>query len=54
MANAPLTSPDDDTIVEIVKAAINSGRRATFYLTSAQSIAVRSWFFTPEAESRGA
>ena len=33
---------DDDTIVEMVKEAINSGRRATFYLSSAQSYAVRS------------
>jgi hypothetical protein len=33
---------DDDTIVEMVKEAINSGNRATFYLSSAQSYAVRS------------
>jgi hypothetical protein len=39
---------DDDTIVEMVKEAITSGRRATFFLSSAQSSAVRSWFFTPE------
>jgi hypothetical protein len=39
---------DDDTVVEMVKEALNSGRRATFYLSSAQSDAVRSWFLTPE------
>ena len=39
---------DDDIIVEMVKEAINSGRKATFYLSSAQSNAVRSWFFAPE------
>ena len=39
---------DDDTIVEMVKEAITSGRKATFYLSSAQSNAVRSWFFAPE------
>ena len=39
---------DDDTIVEMVKEAITSGRTATFFLSSAQSNAVRSWFFTPE------
>jgi hypothetical protein len=39
---------DDDTIVEMVKDAIISGRRATFYLSSTQSDAVRSWFFTQE------
>jgi hypothetical protein len=37
---------DDDTIVDMVKEAINSGRRATFYLSSAQSNAVRSWFLS--------
>jgi hypothetical protein len=45
MANSPhshLDAVDDDTIVEMVKEAINSGKRATFYLSSAQSDAVRS------------
>jgi ethanolamine ammonia-lyase large subunit len=51
MANAPVISADDDTIVEIVKDAINSGRHATLYLSSAQSSAVRSWLLTPEADS---
>jgi hypothetical protein len=48
MANAPHTSAYDDTIVDMVKHAISSGRKATFYLTSAQSNAVRAWFLTPE------
>jgi hypothetical protein len=61
MANSPLShleavlnsgkaiiSADDDTIVALVKETIDSGRKATFYLSSAQSDAVRSWFFTPE------
>ena len=39
---------DDDTVLEMVREAINSGSRATFYLSSAQSEAVRSWFLTPE------
>jgi hypothetical protein len=51
MATAPTISADDDTIVEIVKDAINSGRSATLYLSSAQSIAVRSWLLTPEGDS---
>jgi hypothetical protein len=51
MVNATLDSADDDAIVEIVKEAINNGKRATLYLTSAQSIAVRSWLLTPEADS---
>ncbi|MFG1932295.1 hypothetical protein ACGFK1_16890 [Mycobacterium sp. NPDC048908] len=51
MVNASAIPADDDTIVEIVKDAINSGRRATLYLTSEQSIAVRSWLLTPEADS---
>jgi hypothetical protein len=51
MANAPLVSADDDTIIEIVKDAINSGRRATLQLSSAQSIAVRSWLLTPEGDA---
>jgi hypothetical protein len=51
MANAPIISADDDTIVEIVKDAINSGRSATLYLSSAQSLAVRSWLLTPEGDS---
>ena len=45
MANSThshLEAVDDDTIVEMVKEAINSGRMATFYLSSAQSNAVRS------------
>jgi hypothetical protein len=45
MANSThrhLEAVDDDTIVEMVKEAINSGRKATFYLSSAQSYAVRS------------
>ena len=37
---------DDDTIVEMVKEAINSGKRPTFYLSSAQSHAVRSMLFS--------
>jgi hypothetical protein len=37
----------DDTIVALVKEAIERGRKATFYLSSAQSDAVRSWLFTP-------
>jgi hypothetical protein len=50
MANSTRSrlEPDDDTIVEMVTEAINSGKRATFYLSSAQSDAVLSWFFTPE------
>jgi hypothetical protein len=51
MAKTPVFSADDDTIVEIVKEAINSGREATFCLSSAQSIAVRSWLLTPEGDS---
>lgn len=51
MANASLVSADDDTIIEIVKEAINSGKGATLHLSSAQSIAVRSWLLTPEADS---
>jgi hypothetical protein len=65
MANAPLSpleavlnsgkaiiSADDDTIVALVKETIDSGRKATFYLSSAQSDAVRSWFFTLNANRR--
>ncbi|OBF25631.1 hypothetical protein A5724_04420 [Mycobacterium sp. ACS1612] len=44
-------SADDEAIVDIVKEAINSGKSTTLYLTSAQSIAVRSWLLTPEADS---
>jgi hypothetical protein len=51
MASAPIVSADDDAIIEIVKEAINSGRHTTLYLSSAQSIAVRSWLLTPEGES---
>lgn len=51
MASAPLISADDDAIIEIVKEAINSGRHATLYLSSAQSIAVRAWLLTPEGDS---
>lgn len=51
MANTPLTSADDDAIIEIVKEAINSGKHATLYLSSAQSIAVRTWLLTPEGDS---
>jgi hypothetical protein len=43
-----ITSADDDAIVALVKETIDSGRKATFFLSSAQSNAVRSWFFTPE------
>ena len=50
MANAPLVAADDD-IIEIVRAAINSGKSATLQLSSAQSIAVRSWLLTPEGDS---
>jgi hypothetical protein len=58
MANSPLShleavvnsgkaiiSADDDTIVALVRQTIDSGRKAIFYLSSAQSNAVRSWFF---------
>jgi hypothetical protein len=48
MANTPHISAYDDTIVDMVKHAISSGRKATFYLTPAQANAVRSWFLTPE------
>jgi len=60
MANSPLShleavinsgkaiiSADDETIVALVKETIERGRKATFYLSSAQSNAVRSWLFTP-------
>ena len=50
MANTPLASADDDTIIEIVKDAIKSGRRTTLHLSSEQSIAVRRWLLTPEAD----
>jgi hypothetical protein len=43
-----IISADDDTVIAIVQEAIASGKTATFYLSSAQSNAVRSWFFTPE------
>jgi hypothetical protein len=43
---------DDETLVEMVKEAITSGRKATFDLSSAQSDAVRSWFFTQERRRR--
>ncbi|MDT7766941.1 MAG: hypothetical protein QOC63_6361 [Mycobacterium sp.] len=43
-----ILSADDDTIVALVKETIDSGGKATFYLSSAQADAVLSWFFTPE------
>jgi hypothetical protein len=52
MANSPLNHLDDDAIVALVKETIDSGRKATFFLSSAQSNAVRSWFFTPEPSAR--
>ncbi len=46
-----IISADDDTIVALVKATIERGRKATFYLSSAQSAAVRSWFLRQETTS---
>jgi hypothetical protein len=42
-----IISADDDTIFALVTEAIERGRKATFYLSSAQFDAVRSWLFTP-------
>ncbi|MGZ5474801.1 MAG: hypothetical protein ACXWG4_12665, partial [Thermoanaerobaculia bacterium] len=41
-------SADDDTIVAIVKETIRSDQTASFYLTRAQAVAVREWYWTPE------
>ena len=46
-----IISADDDTIVALVKKTIERGGKASFYLSSAQSDAVRSWFLCQEAAS---
>jgi hypothetical protein len=40
-------SADDNDIVAIVKESIRSGKRASFYLSAAQTNAIRAWYWTP-------
>lgn len=41
-------SADDDTVVALVKAAIESDQSVSFYLTPSQAAAIRDWYWTPE------
>ncbi|WP_037901607.1 hypothetical protein [Streptomyces sp. NRRL S-350] len=43
-----VTSASDQTIIDLVKAAILKDLSASFYLTRAQAYAVTEWYWTPE------
>lgn len=43
-----VVAADDGTVVALVKAVIESGGSASFYLTRAQADAVKEWYWTPE------
>jgi len=43
-----VVSGDDETMVDIVKAAILNDVSASFYLTREQADAVKAWYWTPE------
>jgi hypothetical protein len=43
-----VVSADDDTVVALVKKAIESDQSVSFYLTRSQARAIREWYWTPE------